>query len=298
MIKTILDKTVVKTTKEVDKAAVVTEVKLLLDGDNLKEGHILAEAFPNSHNIAVQEMSAEREHIKSLENIHHGSIYTIAEIKDICMKYRLRFLPSVKYKGTVPAELIFELRRKLVADNGFGHLENGNVHDFKYNLFVMAPGYMFNVGNYTKTKREKLAEIKRLKKEDPACFVKINEDKYMFLKEWGNSFSPFRRILGACTAKKRTLSRLFFLAWCAYAFCGFEVVKFAAEHGWSEKTGAVINGWFCILCIFSAAWFLVSIISWVLPPNSGFFMSLYKYYNEGFWSVDENVATENNWNKL
>lgn len=113
MIQQKLNRTQEKLDKALDKAPELRDVKLLLDSDAQTEQHLLLNAFPNTVNTSLNNISQEREGIKKLEEIHNGKVYTIDEIKDLAIKYRLRFLPSTLYKGRVPLEAVHGLYKLL-----------------------------------------------------------------------------------------------------------------------------------------------------------------------------------------
>jgi hypothetical protein len=107
-----------------------------------------------------------------------------AQIKDLCMKYRLRFLRSHKYSGvldTVVASKMVTLMEKL----GVPNLE----WDARKKFFIMAPAKSF-------------ALSERPKPIDPVLFYRAGDDEYILVHKWGNDFTFVRRLIGAVTSTK------------------------------------------------------------------------------------------------
>lgn len=105
-----------------------------------------------------------------------GEVYDISAIKKLAVNYRLRFLRSNKYKGSIDPLLAVKLK-EFCAKNGINP-------ELRYRdeqmFYILAPANSFNL-----EKRPK----------DPIMFYKIDSDKYAFVHKWGNDFSPIRLIL-------------------------------------------------------------------------------------------------------
>ncbi|MFN4235384.1 MAG: hypothetical protein ACK4IK_11315 [Bacteroidia bacterium] len=95
-------------------------------------------------------------------------VYSIAEIKRICEKYRLRFLDSKYFKGEIPYEAISEIK----------HLEKKNNITFT-NFKIVAPAGIFKLENVHK---------------DPLLFASLGNGKYYLIHKWGNDLAWHRRI--------------------------------------------------------------------------------------------------------
>jgi hypothetical protein len=92
MIKKILDNASKSENNLLNEATAVNDVKLLLDENAMNDLHLLQNAFPTSANNKLIISKGEEKHLKKLEEMHNGSIYSYDEIKNVCLKYRLRFL--------------------------------------------------------------------------------------------------------------------------------------------------------------------------------------------------------------
>lgn len=91
------------------------------------------------------------------------------DIKQICIRYRLRFLPVQLYCGEVPYEVISKIK-------SYEHRNHGN----KSELFILAPPAFFLLKNAYK---------------DPLLFVTHSSGGYEMLCEWGEKSSWYVPIL-------------------------------------------------------------------------------------------------------
>ncbi len=105
-------------------------------------------------------------------------VLTEAEVKALCIRYRLRCLPSKFYGGTIDPLLGRKLK-KFLASLG----TTTPVEDAKSRLHVMAPMKAF-----------RLTTVKR--QEDPVLFYRDDSGFYVMIHKWGNDFTIFRRALG------------------------------------------------------------------------------------------------------
>ncbi|MBD1261282.1 hypothetical protein HZY62_11825 [Maribacter polysiphoniae] len=100
-----------------------------------------------------------------LESEH---IYHINHIKKICIDYRLRFLDSKYFKGTIPPEAISRIK----------HIEKA--HQTELSGFkIIAPSKLFKLKD----------------KDDPLLFVPLGNGYYYFIHKWGNDLHPLRKVL-------------------------------------------------------------------------------------------------------
>lgn len=95
-------------------------------------------------------------------------IYSLEAIRELCIKYRLRFLEGACYKGAVPGPALYGMRQ---IERRIGYSVT--------NYMVMAPSAQFKLCD---------SEV------DPLLFVPIGHDRYYLVARWGNDLSPFRAI--------------------------------------------------------------------------------------------------------
>ena len=89
-------------------------------------------------------------------------------IKNICVRYRLKFLDSNLFKGNYPKNIT-----KIISD-----IEKK--HDTKLiNFMIMAPSKLFKIKS----------------PDDPILFVPIGNDYYYLIHKWGEEFNYLRKLL-------------------------------------------------------------------------------------------------------
>lgn len=93
-------------------------------------------------------------------------IYSKDQIRDLSVKYRLRFLSTELYRSAIPREALFELR----------HLQSElgtPLSGFK----ILAPSKLFKLRDCN---------------EDPLLFLSLPNDQYYLIHKWGNDLAWFR----------------------------------------------------------------------------------------------------------
>lgn len=115
-------------------------------------------------------LSTLKHHENRIPGLDPSRIFDIEDIRRTCVKYRLRFLPSGRFKGQLPNEAIYAIRQ-LEAHAG------GPVSGFK----IMAPAQRF-----------KLCDCD----SDPLLFVPVGRGAYYLVHQWGRELSPWRVVLG------------------------------------------------------------------------------------------------------
>ena len=132
-------------------------------------------------NIWVKEDSKKERITQSLKDVNNGSfnqlkfdemetknIFHKDTIKNICVRYRLRFLDSNLFKGDYPKNIT-----KIISD-----IEKK--HDTKLiNSMIMAPSKLFKIKS----------------PDDPILFVPIGNDYYYLIHKWGEEFNYLRKLL-------------------------------------------------------------------------------------------------------
>lgn len=131
----------------------------VLAKDNQLDDTILA-------NIFGSEGSVDQLDINKLDP---SRIYGVAEIKKICVDYRLRFLDAKYFKGEIPHEAISKVKA-LQKD------QDVELKGFK----MIAPAPMF-----------RLVE----KDKDPLLFINLGNGLYYLVHKWGKDLNRFRKAL-------------------------------------------------------------------------------------------------------
>lgn len=160
----------------------VAEMKLILEGDVQEDLRIMRSLADNSTLIRQEESLGRMIQLENLEK-EYGEIYTIDQIRNLCMKYQLRFLSSRMFKGTLPMETISKLK-------AFAKSTNISIDEYTLStmFYIIAPVESFSV--------QKVSQKSEMREKDPVLFYKIDDIHYRMIHKWGNDFSPVRRIKG------------------------------------------------------------------------------------------------------
>ena len=132
-------------------------------------------------NIWTKEDSKKERITQSLKDSNNGSfnqlkfeemetknIFHKDTIKNICVRYRLRFLDSNLFKGEYPKNIT-----KIISDIEKKHDTNLN------NFMIMAPSKLFKIKS----------------PDDPILFIPIGKNYYYLIHKWGEEFNYLRKLL-------------------------------------------------------------------------------------------------------
>ena len=104
----------------------------------------------------------------NVDKLESSKIYHIDEIKQICIDYRLRFLDTKYFKGTIPAEALSKIK-------SLEKEHNLEIQGFK----IIAPSKLFKLED----------------KDDPLLFAPIGNGYHYLIHQWGNDLHPLRKLL-------------------------------------------------------------------------------------------------------
>jgi len=165
----------------------VQSAQLLLDGDNGKERDLLKKI-----GLGHQIQEAERANSIDLERKTFETEYGVEivmqedEIRDLALKYDLKFLQASKFKGSVDLSIGPKIRR---------FVDSNDINPSKSDFFLLGPGKAFNL-----KEREIVGRKKFSADLDPVLFYKIpdntNETMYVMVHKWGNDFTIMRYLRG------------------------------------------------------------------------------------------------------
>lgn len=159
-----------------------SEVKLLLQGESAEDARILRNLSDDSNLNRIEKIRGKQIELENLEKSYEGKVFTIDQIKKLCINYRLRFLSSKKYTGSYDVEVAAKIKE-------FAKNTNSPIDDYSLGrrYFIMAPPEMFAL-------REEIYISKR--DQDPAIFFQIDDTHYRLIHKWGNDFSILRLLQG------------------------------------------------------------------------------------------------------
>ena len=135
-------------------------VKVRLKGQSYENTDFLTETF-NDLDIKIQNDF-------DFDQLETHKIYHLEQIRDVCIRFRLRFLDLKYFKNKLPESA-------LEAVNSIEAKHNTVLTDFK----IMAPSVLFRLE----------------RKDDPLLFVPIGNGYYYLIHKWGNDLHPMRSIL-------------------------------------------------------------------------------------------------------
>jgi len=174
-----LSKTNRETVKDV-QSSIVSEVKGLLGENAADERKILKNMGMDTQVKVASERLGKKIELEKLEDTY-GEVYTIDEIKQICVDYKLRFLSAEMYKGNITAELPSVIMR-FCKEHNINTDDPYLGRDFK----IVAP-----LSNFELMERPK----------DPLLFYQPNRSEdFVLVHKWGNDFT-WTRYAKAWTTK-------------------------------------------------------------------------------------------------
>lgn len=106
--------------------------------------------------------------LNKLDESDQLNLFTIKEIKNICLKYNLRFLDSSYFKAEFPYEAISKIK-------AFEGKYQVKVKSFK----VVAPAEVFKLEDCNK---------------DPLLFAQLADNRYYLIHQWGSDMAWYRAL--------------------------------------------------------------------------------------------------------
>jgi len=157
------------------------EAQLLLESNTQQEKKALRIAKLDNHIRAVESKRGVEIERKKIEDEYGNSAFTSEEIKDLCVKYDLRMLPTSRFNGQLDSQITYKLRAFIDAHEN----EMGNASS---DFYVIAPSNAFDLDG---------RPAKPFVAIDPILVWKApREDKYVYIHKWGKDFTFLRRLRG------------------------------------------------------------------------------------------------------
>ncbi len=101
------------------------------------------------------------------ELFNQADVFSLDDIKSLCIDYRLRFLEYNYYKNSIPVEAIEKIKK----------LEE--TYNIKFKEFkIVAPAKVFRLKNA----------------DDPLLFAGLDNNYFLLIHKWGNDLHPLRKI--------------------------------------------------------------------------------------------------------
>lgn len=117
----------------------------------------------------MRQTSSAEQSLLNATQLPAERIFTVDDIQQLCVKYRLRFLDFSAYKGDLPYEA-------LMAVKAFERSTGQEVSGLK----IVAPGKLFELQE---------------KDSDPLLLAYLGNDNYFLLHQWGKDLKWYRKLM-------------------------------------------------------------------------------------------------------
>jgi hypothetical protein len=148
-----------------DKSIKAIQHDLLLEAYSILDGN--PKNYSGSNNVFFGS-AKDSVLIKNGIVLDEERIFSIKDIKSVCVDYRLSFLNKKKYKADLP----YDVQIKSLAFE----IEHGKVISFK--ILTEAPNFVSKSPN-----------------TQHLIFVELNKNEYYFIQKWGNEYSKYRKLV-------------------------------------------------------------------------------------------------------
>ncbi len=112
--------------------------------------------------------------------------FSIEQIREVAIKYSLRFLPANMYRGDLPAELPEKLREAEMNHKKRFAASSMDYNDLGRNVYIKSQDVCFILAPKESFQLEE-------RPVDPLCFMRLDNDKFLLIHKWGNDLSILRK---------------------------------------------------------------------------------------------------------
>jgi HEPN domain-containing protein len=208
-----MTKDVVKELKKVQKKQkeeafsndVIADVNRLLEYDSHRDLEILRSVGSNANLIQAETAKGKAIELEKKEKFYEGTVFSLEQIVKLAVKYRLKFLPSERYKSYMDPGVVAEIKelertiaKSMEIDQAAKRnmtveeyrAENGelkynfDVSALKRNFYILAPQECFIIDKV------------KVEVPDPVMFYRIDDTHFRLIKKWGKDFTILRRLRG------------------------------------------------------------------------------------------------------
>lgn len=158
----------------------INQVHELLEDVNRKDERILQR---------LKDENPEKNLFLRIDEEDRKCVFSIGDIKNTCIRYRLRFLKSTYFKAEFPYEALMKIKE-------FEKKYGVEISNFK----IIAPDHAFDLQNVNK---------------DPLLFAQLNDDSYFLLHKWGTDLAWYKKFL-FYPLQNPVIFFLTLLAFCAF----------------------------------------------------------------------------------
>jgi hypothetical protein len=154
------------------------------------------------------------------------NIFTLNQIKAICLKYNLRFLDSSYFKSEFPYEAISKIK-------AFESNYNVKINNFK----VIAPAELFKLQDCNK---------------DPLLFAQLADNRYYLIHQWGSDLAWYRALV---SYPIKSVYSYFIFMWLPAA-----MIAFGLPFAWlniSPESELNMRLWLTVHCFIALFFFVI-----------------------------------------
>lgn len=164
-----------------DSESIVKEVHLLLETGAQDDRNALRTIGIDAHLSYAEKQKGVEIERQEFEKDYEGHVFTMDEIKDMCLKYDLRFLSTRYFVGKIDTVLAPKVKRFIEA-------RKNEIGNYSSDFYVMAPEDAFQLEDMPKRIPRNI---------DPVLLYRIpRTDQFVFVHKWGKDFTLWRRLRG------------------------------------------------------------------------------------------------------
>jgi hypothetical protein len=212
----------------------VAQIKGLLGYDDTVDRTIMRKMTPLCTEVYAEKEVGKKLELENLEKTYGNKSISINDIRALALKYRMRFLPSTKFKSSLAPEVLSKIKA-FSKEHGIELSE----HNLTSKFFILGPQEVFSLDKGVE-RANVIPPIRRISfADDPAIFFKISEDRYVHLCTWGGDFSVVRAIKGFIMKNHRNF---FMTLWFINSLFLFTLLSFIVDNIWYLSIISVVLG--------------------------------------------------------
>lgn len=177
---------------------------------------ILAQSEERDADVLHRLKHPDQSQTVSLTAADEERVFTQDQIRNICIRYRLRFLDSGHFKSEFPYEAISRI-------HAFEQQYDTRIGTFR----IVAPDRMFDLENINK---------------DPLLFAELADGRYYLIHKWGEDLRWHRRLLAWPLQRFSN----YFIAMWAVCFLGSFLLPTQLLHVFNVESEIYLRIWFMI----------------------------------------------------
>lgn len=162
---------------------------LLLEASN-EDARILRVMGRNSTMMQMENLVGSARELEDLEK-EYGQVFEEEQIRDLAIRYRLRFLNSKNFIGKMDIQVTAKIKE--FAKNYGISLNEANL---EYNFYILAEPKAFALKTIRVKRFENLKAALTNAFVDPVLFYQVKPGIFVKVHKWGKDFTIYRRLLG------------------------------------------------------------------------------------------------------